>query len=316
MLLFALVKEGDEAKTVGIDAGAKVVDFSVRSMFIARPGCNFRTHDLSQVEMKGFAHFSGNRLLCDGYGKSMPAHEISRELGALNEVLAGMDPRVAYQGLDVRRHVKYERENTFDIHKFVAEQIEISRREAKSINFGIVYGMGQAKLCRGQGWDSQKGKGYLGQYHGKFPEIQMVQAIIKAKLRERGYIFDPFGRRYHLPMARAYIGLNRLIQGWAASMFKVGFVRTCDLFASPFYGGTEHPIMRRRIMEGPKVLTCVHDELDEEIPVEFDGGLLDFGVRSCMTLMDGLNVPLSTSSESSASSWDAVEARDFEYGGL
>jgi DNA polymerase I-like protein with 3'-5' exonuclease and polymerase domains len=140
--------------------------------------------------------------------------------------------------------------------------------------------------------------------------------MIKQKLRERGYIFDPFGRRYHLELSRAYVGLNRLIQGWAASMFKVGFVRTCALFASPWYGGQVHPIMRRPMMMGPKVLTCVHDELDSEVPVEFDDGLLDFSVRSCMTLMGGLRIPLSTSSESSAKSWDDAGSRDYEYGGL
>lgn len=316
MLEFALTKDDDESKFAGVKLGERVVDFSARAMFVPRPGCNWRTHDLSQVEMKGFAHFSGNKLLCDGYGAPVDPATIQRELIALNAVRSGTDPRVAFIGLDVGRHETLERTNKFDIHKFVSQEIEISRKEAKGINFGIVYGMGQRKLCRNLGWDANKGKYYLGQYHGKFPEINTVQAMIKQKLRERGYIFDPFGRRYYLEMSRAYVGLNRLIQGWAASMFKVGFVRTCDLFASPWYGGEVHPVMRRPIMVGPKVLTCVHDELDEEIPVEFDDGLLDFAVRSCMTLMGGLRIPLSTSSESSSKSWDAAGARDFEYGGL
>ncbi len=321
MLLFALAKEGDEAKYANVEPGARVVDFSVRSAFVARPGCNFRTHDLSQVEMKGFANISGNQLLCDGYGAPIPRHQIDVELGIIRGILDGGDPatvlrELSTHGIDIRRHERYEHENKFDIHKFVAEQIEITRKEAKGVNFGIVYGMGQRKLCRQLGWDKTKGTHYLGQYHGKFPEISITQAVIKQKLRERGYIFDAFGRRYHLPMARSYVGLNRLIQGWAASMFKVGFVRTCDVFAAPCYAGVMHPIMRRRVMEGPKVLTCVHDELDEEIPVEFDDGLLDFQVRSCMTLMGGLRSPLSTSSESSATSWDDVGPRDFDYKGL
>ena len=316
MLDFALAKKGDEAKFVGIEPGEKIIDFSARAMFIPRPGCNWRTHDLSQVEMKGFAHFSGNSMLCGGYGKATSPLVIEQELRALRNVRDGMDPRIAFVGLDIRRHEVEERTNKFDIHQFVADELEIGRKPAKGINFGIVYGMGQRKLCRNLGWDADKGKFYLGQYHGKFPEINVVQAMIKQKLRERGYIFDPFGRRYYLGMDRAYVGLNRLIQGWAASMFKVGFVRTCDLFASPFYGGKIHPIMRRPIMVGPKVLACIHDELDEEIPVEYDDGLLDFAVRSCMTLMGGLRIPLSTSSERSAKSWDSADSTEFDYRGL
>jgi hypothetical protein len=69
-------------------------------------------------------------------------------------------------------------------------------------------------------------------------------------------------------------------------------------------------------MVGPKVLACIHDELDEEIPVEYDDGLLDFAVRSCMTLMGGLRIPLSTSSERSAKSWDSADSTEFDYRGL
>lgn len=316
LLDFADAAEGDEAKYVGIEPGARVVDFSARSMFIPRAGRNWRTHDLSQVEMKGFAHYTGNRLLCDGYGNPLSEITIERELDAMRQIRQGADPHKALVGLDVRRHERMERENKFDIHKFVGDEIGISRKAAKGINFGIVYGMGKKKLCRSLGLTASQGEMYLGQYNARLPEIAMIQTMIKQKLRERGYVFDPFGRRYYLPVSRAYVGLNRLIQGWAASVFKVGFVRTVDLFSSPYYGGVDDRVMRLPRMGGALVLTCIHDEIDSEIPYELDDGLLDFCVRSCMTLIGGLKVPLSTSSESSNVSWDGAAPREFTYEGV
>jgi hypothetical protein len=300
----AAVKKGDEAKSLHLEPGDLVIDMSVRRMLIARPDHNMRLWDLSQVEMRGFAHFSGNQLLCSGYGKAESDQQVSNTLSRIQAFASG--ERVTLTADDFSP--LYHSDEGFDIHAFVASQLGIPRKSAKGINFGIVYGMGKKKLARNLGWSLEEGKRYLDNYYSSFPEIQIIQDKIKAVLRERGYIFDPFGRRYYLPMNLSYVGLNRLIQGWAASIFKTGFVRVCDLFSSPgLECGAVDPITRRPEMNGARVLTCIHDELMAELRREIDTIPVDWAVRSCMTSFYGLKVPLGTSSERSIRSWDEAE---------
>ena len=319
MLTFAEAKKGDEAKAIRVDPGSKVVDFSVRSALIARPGKMWRSHDLSQVEMREFADITGNELLCNGYGPATSYDQIQREIGCIKSIVDGADPVTALSplGMLLRRHADEDTKgDPFDIHAFVADELGIGRKPAKGINFGIVYGMGKRKLARNLGWTESEGAKYLANYYARFPEIQIIQEQIKEKIRVRGYVFDKFGRRYYLPMARSYVALNRLIQGWSASAFKVGFVRTCAVFASKAYGGIDHPVMNRRTFGDTAVLLCVHDEIDSEVPTELDDGLLDFCIRSSMTDIHGLRIPLGASSESSARSWDRAESATLNFKGL
>lgn len=305
------IKDGDESKATGIGAGCPAIDFSVRRMFIARPSMNMRLWDLSQVEMRGFAHFSGNKLLCGGYGVAIADEAIGDELQAIRRIGEGSDffEELDRLGIDIHRH---ERADPFDIHQFVADEIDLARKPAKGINFGLVYGMGMKKLSRSLGWTPEQGRIYFAKYNGRFPEILEMQAMIKTMLRRRGYIFDPFGRRYYLPSSRAYVGLNRLIQGWAATVCKVGMVRTCELFESSAFGGLDVDIVTgRRTQDACMIRNAVHDEFIAELAQQFDDLRTDYCVRSCMTLFHGLNVPLGTSSERSHRSWDEAKEAKF-----
>lgn len=309
MFDIATVSDGDEAKVTKTSIGGSVIDFSPRAMFIPRPGCNIRNWDLSQVEMRGFANMSRNKLLCSGYGDPLGDGDIAREMDAFNTFIAtGMVP----SNINLRRHLELEA-RPFDIHKFVAQEIDCSRGDAKGINFGLVYGMGKKKLARERGWGREQAETYLGRYHSKFFEIATLQAAIRDALARRGYVFDSFGRRYYLPVDKAYVGLNRLIQGWAASVFKVGFVRACRVFESTPMGGTPFHRVTRRPMPGKSgSLTCVHDELSSEVEKERDTIQLDWAIRTGMTAIHGLVVPLGTSSEGSDISWDAQDTMKFE----
>ena len=308
MLVISQCKEGDESKVLRLEPGSDVVDFSVRQLFIPRPQYNMRCWDLSQVEIRGFAHYTGNKLLCGGYGKKMSDKDTGSELACIQAMMCGdMEAagRLSAQ-VDWERHKRMEL-SPFDAHQFVADEIGLDRKGAKGINFGLIYGMGMRKLARNMGWSKAQSSAYLGAYHTKFFEIKTVQARIKVALRDRGYVFDPFGRRYYLPVSRAYVGLNRLIQGWAASVFKVGFVRTVDLFESPEFGaGQMNDITGRRTQDGARVLSCIHDEQMGEVHKELDDARMDWAVRSCMTAFYGVRVPLASSSERSNKSWDDV----------
>ena len=306
MMDTAEVSEGDESKVLGLEPGSPVFDFSARAMFIPRPGNNQKAHDLSQVEMRLFAHYSGNKLLCEGYGVPDSDELMNVELEAIRRVaFDDVSMREAFQGIDVSKFARADRKKSFDIHAFVAQELDIARKPAKGINFGIVYGMGKKKLSRSLGFSLREGQAYLARYHARFPEIQIVQARIKVALRDRGYVFDAAGRRYYLEISRAYVGLNRLIQGYAATVFKIGFVRNCHLFTgAAMGGGGVHPVTRRRHMGRSIVNTCIHDEILSEIPYELDHGLADYAIRANMVLIHGLKVPLGTSSETSPKSWD------------
>lgn len=319
MLVFSTARKGDEAKTVRVEPGARVVDFSVRRGFIPRQNKVWRSHDLSQVEMREFADLTGNQLLCGGYGTPLTYDQIQHEIACIKGVVDGADPLNALSplGTTIRRHANEDlNDSPFDIHEFVASDLDIGRKSAKGVNFGIVYGMGKRKLARNLGWTEAQGAKYLAEYYGRFPEVKLIQDQIKEKIRTRGYVFDKFGRRYYLPMARSYVALNRLIQGWAASAFKIGFVRTCAVYCSNAYGGVAHPTMNRRTFGETSVLLCVHDEMDSEVPIELDDGLLDFCVRSSMTGIHGLRVPLGASSESSVQSWDGIEPTQLNFRGV
>ena len=299
------VRNGDEAKMSGRPVGGKVVDFSVRAMFIPRKGKNFRSHDLSQVEMRGFAHYTGNPMLCGGYGKAMTSPEVNTEMQIVKRIVDG-EPLSVLSGLRIIGRFPDADRSQFDIHRFIAEETDITRKDAKGVNFGLVYGMGKKKLARQLSWTQQRANKFFAKYQQRLPEVEQVQDAIKTKLRTRGYVFDPYGRRYHLTPDRAYIGLNRLIQGWAASAFKQGFIRTCAFMASAAMGGKYDPVMRRRRMDQSRVLNLVHDENLSEIPFELDTVEVDLAIRSCMTAFHNLKVPLASSSER-GTSWDDAE---------
>ena len=150
MVLVSPCKAGDESKVIGVEAGAPVVDFSVRRMFISRPGFNMRLWDLSQVELRGFAHFTGNNLLCGGYGSPLSEYQVDEELRYIRDIMAQVAGAHSMYGVDWERHVRMEN-SPFDAHQFVADELGIPRKGAKGINFGIIYGMGKKKLSRGLG---------------------------------------------------------------------------------------------------------------------------------------------------------------------
>lgn len=169
--------------------------------------------DLSQIEYRLFAHYSKDEKLVQQY---------------LNNPL-------------------------IDFHQIKADDLGIPRKPVKPINFGIMYGMGEAKLVRSIymaiiEFDSAEFRGtiqkyskedlpefpvtipakqvkeiasnVLAEYHVKTPGIKYLNKVIKELLYARGYIKSFYGMHYHMPAKLAYVGTNALIQGTAAQFFK------------------------------------------------------------------------------------------------
>lgn len=107
-----------------------------------------------------------------------------------------------------------------DFHQWTANLLNIDRKQAKTINFGTIYGMGVKSLAEKLGVSNDKAKEIRYKYYATFPAIRTLNQRIKQEVMKKGYIYNFFGRRYYLFSDEAYKGLNRLIQGTSADLFK------------------------------------------------------------------------------------------------
>ena len=141
-------------------------------------------------------------------------------------------------------------EKNADFHQIVADMANIPRKQAKTINLGLSYGMGKQKLTKELGLDDNEAEKLFAQYHTKVPFIRGLQDQCARVAIDRGYIrtiagrrcrFDQWEHRFEdsvpLPLEEAkekygdnlkrsytYKALNRLIQGSAADMTKLAML--------------------------------------------------------------------------------------------
>jgi DNA polymerase-1 len=141
----------------------------------------------------------------------------------------------------------YESDSGTDFHQVVADMAQIPRTQAKTINLGLFYGMGKAKLQAELGVSKEKAAELFDQYHAKVPFVKQLMNSAMNRAQERGQIRTLLGRlcRFHLwepnsfgmhkalpheealqehgpgiKRAYTYKSLNKLIQGSAADMTK------------------------------------------------------------------------------------------------
>ena len=149
--------------------------------------------------------------------------------------------------------VKEYREGDPDFHQMVADMAKISRKDAKTVNLGIMYGMGQKKLAGVLGISVDEAKDLLAQYHESVPFVKSIADMAMKQAQSHGQVRTILGRRcrfdmwepksyeYNKPMpieeamktyggrgmirrAFTYKALNRLIQGSAADQTKKAMV--------------------------------------------------------------------------------------------
>ena len=187
----------------------------IRSLFIPEDGCQWGVFDYSQQEPRLTVHYADRMNLA----------------GAKDAV------------------IEYTEKNA-DFHQIVADMANIPRKQAKTINLGLSYGMGKEKLIKELGIDDTEAEGLFQQYHNKVPFIRGLQDQCARVAMERGYIRTFAGRRCRfnlwedryertlpLPYEEAqekygdnlkrsytYKALNRLIQGSAADMTKLAML--------------------------------------------------------------------------------------------
>jgi len=187
----------------------------IRSLFIPEDGCQWGIFDYSQQEPRLTVHYANQMHLT----------------GAKDAV------------------ADYTEKNA-DFHQIVADMANIPRKQAKTINLGLSYGMGKQKLTKELGLDDNEAEELFTQYHNKVPFIRGLQDQCARVALDRGYIrtiagrrcrFDHWEHRFEdsvpLPLEEAkekygdnlkrsytYKALNRLIQGSAADMTKLAML--------------------------------------------------------------------------------------------
>ncbi|MFH1123740.1 MAG: DNA polymerase I, partial [Pseudomonadota bacterium] len=201
----------------------------IRKGFIAGEGHRLLSADYSQIELRVFAHYSGDEAFIEAFRKEEDIHS-----------------RTASEILGV------------DIDAVTPE----TRRIAKAINFGIIYGMGPPKLSEELGIDLKSAKDYISAYYERYQGVARYREETIASAREKGYVTTLFNRRRYLPdinhknrMIRAEaerMAINTPIQGTAADLIKKAMIHI-------------HGRLKRENLR-TKMILQVHDELVFEVP--------------------------------------------------
>ena len=144
----------------------------------------------------------------------------------------------------------------------LAEMDPMTRRKAKAINFGIIYGISAFGLANNLRIPQSEAKAFIEAYFARYPGIKDYMNATKALARERGYVETLFGRRIHIPAIkeknpsrRAFgdrAAINAPIQGTAADIIKRAMIRI--------------PPALETAQLSARMLLQVHDELLFEVP--------------------------------------------------
>ena len=173
----------------------------VREAFIAPPGHVIVSADYSQIELRIMAHISGDPGLTNAFAA----------------------------GLDVHKATAAEVFNT-TVDAVTPEQ----RRYAKTINFGLIYGMGAFGLAQSLGIDQKMARDFIDRYFARFAGVKRYMDETKASAAATGYVETLFGRRIELPEIRGGNGprragaerqaINAPMQGTAADLIKLAMI--------------------------------------------------------------------------------------------
>ena len=198
-------------------------------MFVPKSGCVLVDADYSQIELRVLAHIAGDEAMQQAFRSGMDIHT------ATASQVFGVEP----------------------------EQVTpLQRRNAKAVNFGIVYGISEFSLAEDIGVTRWEAREYIDSYLANFKGVKTYMSRVVEEARENGYTQTLYGRRRSIPELKSTnfnvrqgaerIALNTPIQGTAADIIKLAMIRVDQA-------------LREKYPEA-KLLLQVHDELIVECP--------------------------------------------------
>ena len=237
----------------------------IRQAFIAAPGCVLISADYSQIELRVLAHLSEDDALIAAFASDEDIHTRTA-----SDVF-GVFPQMVSPDM---------------------------RRQAKVINFGILYGMSAFGLAKELGVPQKTAQVYIDGYFARYKKVRAYLDGILEKARENGYVCTLLNRRRYLPELKSpspavrqfaeRMAINAPIQGSAADLIKVAMVNIDHLL-------TKKSLSSRLIMQ-------VHDELVVEAPVREKEEAMNL-IKKEMEEVIKLRVPLKVEI-ASGKNWD------------
>ena len=247
---------------VRTDLGAEI-----RKMFVPKAGCVLVDADYSQIELRVLAHIAEDTVMQDAFKSGLDVHTVTA-----SQVF----------------HVPFE------------EVTSLQRRNAKAVNFGIVYGISEFSLAEDLGVSRWEAKDYIESYLDHYRGVRRYMKQVVVDARDCGYTTTIYGRRRSIPELKSAnfnvrsgaerIALNTPIQGTAADLIKLAMIRVDAAL--------------RRDFPQAKLILQVHDELIVECPEEIAAQVAALVSRE-MEQVASLNVPLTAEAKWGKSWYDA-----------
>ena len=177
----------------------------IRKVFVPKEGYLFMDADYSQIELRILAHMSEDGQLIEAYRMEEDIHRITA-----SKVF----------------HTPFE------------EVTDLQRRNAKAVNFGIVYGISSFGLSQDLSISKKEAAEYIEQYFETYPGVKRFLDHMVAEAKEKGYVATMYGRRRPIPelssnnfMQRSFgerVAMNSPIQGTAADIMKIAMIRVWE----------------------------------------------------------------------------------------
>ncbi|MCV6600377.1 MAG: DNA polymerase I [Cohaesibacter sp.] len=241
----------------------------IRTAFVSETANKLISADYSQIELRVLAHMADIGQLKQAFADGLDIHAMTAS-EMFGEPIEGMDP--------------------------------MTRRRAKAINFGIIYGISAFGLANQLGISRTEAKDYIDTYFQRFPGIRTYMEDTKQTAREQGYVTTIFGRKIHYPQInaknpqmRAFMeraAINAPIQGSAADIIRRAMIRMDGALLKA--GSTAIMLLQ------------VHDELIFEVPeAEVDSTLpvIKSVMENAAMPALQLSVPLKVDAQA-ADNWD------------
>lgn len=201
----------------------------IRQAFVAPKGCKLLSADYSQIELRLMAHISGDTNLLKAFTSNLDIH-IATAAEVWNVEIEQVTPDM--------------------------------RRNAKAINFGLIYGMSAFGLIRQLGIDRKAAEGYIDRYFTRYPKVKAYMENTRNLAKEKGFVETLWGRRLYLPdinasqiprqKAAERAAINGPLQGSAADIIKLAMIKIYEWMS-------QEKLNIKLIMQ-------VHDELVFEVP--------------------------------------------------